>query len=108
METSDLKHQRIIANAGSGKTYRLTTRYIELLERQVPAERIVALTFTRKAAGEFLNAIFERLVEAASSAGAARALAAQTGMKGLVCDELPLSPSPAHRKASPSHTRHAR
>ncbi len=83
METSNLKHQRIIANAGSGKTYRLTTRYIELLERQVPAERIVALTFTRKAAGEFLNAIFERLVEAASSAGAARALAGQTGMKGL-------------------------
>ena len=83
METSNLKHQRIIANAGSGKTYRLTTRYIELLERQAPAERIVALTFTRKAAGEFLNAIFERLVEAASSPGAARALAGQTGMKGL-------------------------
>ena len=83
MEDSGLKHQRIIANAGSGKTYRLTTRYIELLERRIPAERIVALTFTRKAAGEFLNAIFERLVEAASSASAAQALAAQAGMKGL-------------------------
>ena len=83
MDNSGLKHQRIIANAGSGKTYRLTTRYIELLERQVPAERIVALTFTRKAAGEFLDAIFERLAEGSSSAKAARALAADTGMEGL-------------------------
>ncbi len=62
MRDSGLKHQRIIANAGSGKTHRLATRYIELLEREVPAERIVALTFTRKAAGEFLDAIFKRLV----------------------------------------------
>ncbi len=79
----DLKHQRIIANAGSGKTHRLATRYIELLERDVPAERIVALTFTRKAAGEFLDAIFGRLVQAASSAEAARVLAATTGRDGL-------------------------
>ena len=83
MRDSGLKHQRIIANAGSGKTHRLATRYIELLEREVPAERIVALTFTRKAAGEFLDAIFKRLVEASSSAQAARALAAKTGMSGL-------------------------
>ena len=73
-----LKHQRIIANAGSGKTYRLATRYIELLERGVPAERIVALTFTRKAAGEFLDAIFNRLVEGSSSAETARTLGAET------------------------------
>ena len=83
MRDSGLKHQRIIANAGSGKTYRLTTRYIELLEREVPAERIVALTFTRKAAGEFLDAIFKRLVEASSAAEAARSLATKTGMSGL-------------------------
>ena len=83
MGDSGLKHQRIIANAGSGKTHRLATRYIELLERDVPAERIVALTFTRKAAGEFLDAIFKRLVEASSSAEAARALAARTDMGGL-------------------------
>ena len=83
MRDSGLKHQRIIANAGSGKTHRLATRYIELLEREVPAERIVALTFTRKAAGEFLDAIFKRLVEASSSAETARTLAAETGMAGL-------------------------
>ncbi|CAN5326222.1 UvrD-helicase domain-containing protein [soil metagenome] len=61
----ELIHQRIIANAGSGKTYRLTSRYIELLMREIPAEKIIALTFTRKAAGEFLDAIFERLIKVA-------------------------------------------
>jgi len=58
-----LKNQRIIANAGSGKTYRLVSRYLELLKREVPAERVIALTFTRKAAGEFLDRIFQRLCD---------------------------------------------
>jgi ATP-dependent helicase/nuclease subunit A len=80
---SSLRHQRIIANAGSGKTHRLTTRYIELLERGVPAEHIVALTFTRKAAGEFLDAIFNRLLKASGSEAEARALARETGMPRL-------------------------
>ena len=62
-----LKNQRIIANAGSGKTYRLVSRYLDLLKREVPAERIIALTFTRKAAGEFLDRIFQRLHEGAAS-----------------------------------------
>ena len=60
---SSLRHQRIIANAGSGKTHRLTTRYIELLERGVSAYQFVALTYTRKAGGEFLDAIFNRLLK---------------------------------------------
>ena len=94
MDNSGLKHQRIIANAGSGKTYRLTTRYIELLERQVPAERIVALTFTRKAAGEFLDAIFER-----SCRGHWHGGAFSVGVPG--------SPSPTHRKTSPSNAWYA-
>lgn len=57
-----LKHQRLIANAGSGKTYRLVTRYLELLKLEVAPERIIALTFTRKAAAEFMDRIFERLL----------------------------------------------
>lgn len=69
---SPLKNQRIIANAGSGKTYALTSRYIDLLKRGEPPERIVALTFTRKAAGEFLEKIFGRLLEDKSPEGLAR------------------------------------
>jgi ATP-dependent helicase/nuclease subunit A len=83
---SGLRHQRIIANAGSGKTHRLTTRYIELLERDVPAEQIVALTFTRKAAGEFLDAIFDRLLKALASDAEALKLARETGMPKLTSE----------------------
>ncbi|MBN8711625.1 MAG: UvrD-helicase domain-containing protein [Verrucomicrobia bacterium] len=78
-----LRHQRIIANAGSGKTYRLTSRFIELLARGEPAEKIIALTFTRKAAGEFLDAIFERLLKAASTDAEARLLAEAIGFPAL-------------------------
>ena len=60
-----MNNERLIANAGSGKTYALTTRMIQLLARDVEPRRIAALTFTRKSAGEFLSAVFERLAEAA-------------------------------------------
>jgi ATP-dependent helicase/nuclease subunit A len=62
-----MKNQRLIANAGSGKTYALTTRMIQLLAHDVCPTKIAALTFTRKSAGEFLSALFERVALAASS-----------------------------------------
>ncbi|CAN5205424.1 double-strand break repair helicase AddA [soil metagenome] len=73
-------HVVIRASAGSGKTYRLTGRYIQLMAMGVPPERIVALTFTRKAAGEFLDRTLTRLAEAAEDAGAARRLRQETGV----------------------------
>jgi len=66
-----LRHEMILASAGSGKTYQLTNRYIGLMamqllaERPVAPERIIAVTFTRKAAGEFFDSILEKLAEAA-------------------------------------------
>ena len=59
-----MTNQRLIANAGSGKTYALTTRMIQLLAQGVEPSKIAALTFTRKSAGEFLSAVFKRLAEA--------------------------------------------
>ena len=56
----------LVANAGSGKTYALTTRMVKLLALGVNPRRIAALTFTKKAAGEFLDAVFLRLAQAAS------------------------------------------
>ena len=42
----------IIAGAGTGKTTVLVERYLALLEKGLPIERLLALTFTLKAAGE--------------------------------------------------------
>lgn len=67
-------NSRSLASAGSGKTYNLTGRYIALaLEEEDPAS-IIALTFTRKSAGEFLGEILGRTAAAASSDSAARRL----------------------------------
>lgn len=53
----------IRASAGSGKTQKLAERFIELIDQQVPPDRILALTFSRKAAAEFLERILHLLAE---------------------------------------------
>ena len=68
----------VSASAGSGKTYRLTSRYIALLAEGVAPGRILAITFTRKAAGEILQRILERLAEGALDEAKARELASAT------------------------------
>ncbi|MBT1174528.1 UvrD-helicase domain-containing protein [Bifidobacterium sp. LC6] len=47
----------VVAGAGSGKTFTMTQRIIALIQRGVAPERILGLTFTRKAAGELLDRV---------------------------------------------------
>jgi ATP-dependent helicase/nuclease subunit A len=84
-----IQHEAIMASAGSGKTYVLTTRYIRLLDTFGQPERIIALTFTRAAAGEF----FERIVNRLSAASASETAAAQLSV------EIETSHDAAHYRA---------
>lgn len=79
--TSSLHNEMILASAGSGKTWQLTNRYIAIMAQaliageEVQPERIVAVTFTRKAAGEFFESILEKLAAAALDPEAGHRLA---------------------------------
>ncbi|MEO0453570.1 MAG: UvrD-helicase domain-containing protein [Verrucomicrobiota bacterium] len=61
------RHLMIRASAGSGKTWQLSNRIVQLLMMGFPVARLVALTFTRNAAGEFFDAVLKKLAQAASS-----------------------------------------
>jgi len=74
-------HQIIMASAGTGKTFALTGRIIRLLALGVPLERMVALTFTRAAAGEMFDTLVGRLATAAAAGPqAAREARAAAGL----------------------------
>lgn len=78
--SSQLKNIAISASAGSGKTYQLTNRFIYLLHLTEEPDRVIALTFTRTAAGEFFHKIVEKLVWGAGDSTAAQSLAQELGI----------------------------
>ncbi len=57
----NIKNEVISASAGTGKTYQLVNRYLKLLAAGVKPETIVAMTFTRNAAGEIFDRIISRI-----------------------------------------------
>ncbi|MDH5765431.1 MAG: UvrD-helicase domain-containing protein [Gammaproteobacteria bacterium] len=57
----------VTASAGSGKTWMLVTRILRLLLDDAEPGGIMALTFTRKAAGEMQQRLFERLFAMATA-----------------------------------------
>ena len=57
----NLPHLIIRASAGTGKTYQLTHKYLELVQANAQPQSILATTFTRKAAGEMRRRIIDAL-----------------------------------------------
>ncbi len=57
----------IRASAGTGKTEALARRFVDLLRCGVDPRRIVAVTFTRRAASEILDRVLVKLVEQAQA-----------------------------------------
>ena len=56
------KHISLTANAGSGKTFVLSKRYLEIaLNEKIPLRNIAAITFTDKAAGELYQKIVKEI-----------------------------------------------
>lgn len=72
-----LKNELIRASAGTGKTHSLVQRYLWLLEHGAEPERIAAMTFTRKAAGEFFERILQELATRSMSESAGSRMALQ-------------------------------
>src|SRR3984893_13710606 len=58
---------RILAGAGTGKTTALTARVAWLVATGIPAERVMALTFTRRAARELVHRTQTLLAGSSSS-----------------------------------------
>lgn len=86
----------IRASAGSGKTYQLSNRFLALLAAGAEPSSMIALTFTRKAAGEFGDRILSRLAAGALEKSDELAAALrpvlhgdpETGMPGLFGGEV--------------------
>ena len=69
----------IRASAGTGKTFQLSNRYLQLIGAGVRPEAILAATFARKAAGEILARVIQRLADAALDETKSAELAEQVG-----------------------------
>lgn len=82
------KVDTIIASAGTGKTYRLVEEIIAEVAGGIAPHRVLATTFTKKAAAELAGRIRARLIEGGRADLAAAMLSARIGTVNSVCGSL--------------------
>lgn len=78
----------IIASAGTGKTYNLVEEIARAIAADTPPERVMATTFTKKAAGELAGRIRTKLIGDGLPDLAAEMLTARIGTVNSVCGTL--------------------
>jgi ATP-dependent helicase/nuclease subunit A len=78
----------IIASAGTGKTYTLVERIKASVDGGLAPERLLATTFTKKAAAELAGRIRSKLIEEGRADLAAAMLSARIGTVNGVCGSL--------------------
>lgn len=78
----------IIASAGTGKTYTLVERIKATVDGGLAPERLMATTFTKKAAAELAGRIRSKLIEEGRPELAAAMLSARIGTVNGVCGSL--------------------
>ncbi|WP_428150902.1 UvrD-helicase domain-containing protein [Brevundimonas sp.] len=77
-----------IASAGTGKTYRLVRSIVEAVEGGMEPHRVLATTFTKKAAAELAGRIRASLIERGRPELGAAMLSARIGTINSVCGSL--------------------
>lgn len=87
-----LPRELILASAGTGKTFALSSRMIGLLALGAEADTFLASTFTRKAAGEILERVLVRLARAAMDVQEAEALARHASLSSGAESAIPGDP----------------
>ncbi|WP_062460892.1 ATP-dependent helicase [Demequina soli] len=67
---TDARHNLILAGAGTGKTTTIVARIRHLIKQGTPPDRILAITFTRRAAAEIRSRVQGELAGASSQVAA--------------------------------------
>src|SRR5690606_25525447 len=87
-EAPALPRELVLASAGTGKTFHISSRIIGLLASGVAPDAIFASTFTRAAAGEILDRVLQRLARAALDSAAAAQLNRDAALEGSTQPEF--------------------
>lgn len=80
--------ETIVASAGTGKTYSLVERIADQIQQGLEPDRLLATTFTKRAAAELQARIREKLIGRGRADLAAGLLAARLGTVNSVCGGL--------------------